>query len=76
MRGRVFYLVFLVSLFLLSGLFRSPRQELRAPGGSEYSDLRRVAHYSVLSVIAAVSGYFSVVQLKRDWTTFNNRDKS
>jgi hypothetical protein len=75
MRKRVFYVIFAFSLFLLSGLFRGQREELRAPGGSEYSEPRRVAHYLVVAVIAAVSGWYSVVQFRKDWAALRDRNK-
>jgi hypothetical protein len=76
---RVFYLIFAVSVFLLSGLFRSQPEELKAPGGTEFSGDRRVVHYLVVGVIAAVGGWYSVIQLKKDWNSLktrkNKRDK-
>ncbi|PYJ80834.1 MAG: hypothetical protein DME22_23030 [Verrucomicrobia bacterium] len=75
MRKRIFYLIFPFSLFLLSGLFRGQREELRAPGGGEFSEPRRVAHYFVVAVIAAISGWYSVVQLRKDWATLRDRNK-
>lgn len=70
---RVFYLVFLVSVFLLSGLSRSQPERLKAPGGKDYSESRRAVHYFVVVVIAAVSGWYSAVQLKRDFRSLKKR---
>jgi len=67
---RVFYLVFVISVFLLSGLFRSQPEELKAPGGKDFSENRRTVHYFIVTVIVAVSGWHSVVQLKKDWKSF------
>lgn len=68
---RVFYLVFTVSVFLLC----VQPEKLKAPGGTEYSSSRRVVHYLVVSVIAAVSGWYSAVQLKEDWAKLKSRIK-
>jgi hypothetical protein len=70
---RVFYLVFVISVFLLSGLFRSQPEELKAPGGKDYSENRRIIHYCIIAVVVAVSGWYSVVQLKKDWKTLKEK---
>lgn len=72
---RVFYPIFAVTVFLLCGLFRSQPEELKPPGGKEYSSSRRMVHYFVVGVIAVVSGWYSAVQLKEDWAKLKSRIK-
>jgi hypothetical protein len=70
---RVFYLVFVISVFLLSGLFKSQPEKLKAPGGKNYSENRRIAYYCMTAVVVAVSGWYSVVQIKKDWKTLKKK---
>lgn len=69
---RVFYLIFVVSVLLLC----VQPEKLKAPGGTEYSSSRRAVHYLVVGVIAAVSGWYSAVQLKEDWAKLKSRIKN
>ena len=70
---RVFYLVFVISVFLLSGLFRSQSEKLKAPGGKVFSEYRSSVHYFVIAVIVTVSGWYSAVQIKKDWKSLRRR---
>gem|GEM_PF-4112932 len=73
---RVFYLVFIGALLLLS----ARPENLKEPGGVAYSRGQRVVYYFVVGVIAVVSGWYSAIQLKQDWVRLkrrikNNKDK-
>jgi hypothetical protein len=75
MTKRLVYLVFLFSLFLFSGLFRSTPQKLEGPAGEQFSESQRYVHYLVVGVIAVGTGWFSFIQLKRDLKTLRDRRK-
>ena len=52
---RVFYIVFVGSLLLLS----ARPENLKEPGGAPYSRSQCIVYYFVIGVIAAVSGWYS-----------------
>lgn len=70
---RVFYFVFILSLFQLISVFRSQPLELKAPGGKMYSENQRIAYYCIVAVVTVVSGWYSIVQLKNDWKTLKEK---
>ena len=75
MSKRIIYLVFLFSLFLFSEVFRSSPEKLEGPAGEQFSESQRYVHYLVVGVIAIGTGWFSFIQLKRDWKTLRDRKK-
>ena len=68
-RSRVVYLVFIGSIFF----WFTPTKNLRAPGNKyPYSGSRLVAHYLIISTMTIASGWYSVIQIKRDWNSLKH----
>jgi hypothetical protein len=70
---RIFYFLFVFSLFLLSGLFRSQPERLGRLGGAEYSESRRAVHYFTVAVMVVVSAYGSIIQFRKDWKRLKDK---